>query len=159
MEHVVDMLDALQGVTGEKGADESVSEEQHKAMEAAAHGESKLGIPEKVGKEFASKDASIDGLKDYLKSKGVADDVIGEACDMVSGMPPNALDDADETEEEKAEREKREKEAHDADVEAARKEVVLRMRAGQPAMATFAAALSQLDRALAEHMERQFSCT
>jgi cytosine/adenosine deaminase-related metal-dependent hydrolase len=45
------------------------------------------------------------------------------------------------------------------DLEAARKEVVLRMRAGQPAMATFAAALSQLDRALAEHMERQFSCT
>jgi cytosine/adenosine deaminase-related metal-dependent hydrolase len=45
------------------------------------------------------------------------------------------------------------------DLEAARKEVILRMRAGQPAMASFAAALSQLDRALAEHMERQFSCT
>jgi cytosine/adenosine deaminase-related metal-dependent hydrolase len=45
------------------------------------------------------------------------------------------------------------------DLEAARKEVMLRMRAGQPAMASFAAALSQLDRALAEHMERQFSCT
>lgn len=122
MQHVVDMLDALQGVTGEKGADESVSEEQHKAMEAAANGESKLGIPEKVGKEFTSKDANIDGLKEYLKGKGVADDVIGEACDMVgSMMPPNALD-ADETEEEKAEREKREKEAHDAEIEAARKE-------------------------------------
>jgi hypothetical protein len=45
------------------------------------------------------------------------------------------------------------------DLEAARKEVMLRMRAGQPAMATFAAALSHLDRALAEHMERQFSCS
>jgi hypothetical protein len=45
------------------------------------------------------------------------------------------------------------------DLEAARKEVMLRMRSGQPAMASFAAALSQLDRALAEHMERQFSCT
>ena len=44
------------------------------------------------------------------------------------------------------------------DLEAARKEVMLRMRAGQPAMATFAAALSHLDRAMAEHMERQFSC-
>jgi len=44
------------------------------------------------------------------------------------------------------------------DLEAARKEVMLRMRAGQPAMATFAAALSHLDRALAEHMERQFGC-
>ena len=45
------------------------------------------------------------------------------------------------------------------DLEAARKEVMLRMRSGQPGMASFAAALSQLDRALAEHMERQFSCT
>ncbi len=45
------------------------------------------------------------------------------------------------------------------DLEAARKEVMLRMRAGQPAMASFAAALSHLDRALADHMERQFSCT
>jgi cytosine/adenosine deaminase-related metal-dependent hydrolase len=44
------------------------------------------------------------------------------------------------------------------DLEAARREVMLRMRAGQPAMATFAAALSHLDRAMAEHMERQFSC-
>jgi 5-methylthioadenosine/S-adenosylhomocysteine deaminase len=45
------------------------------------------------------------------------------------------------------------------DLAAARKEVMLRMRAGQPAMTSFTAALSQLDRALAAHMERQFSCT
>jgi hypothetical protein len=44
------------------------------------------------------------------------------------------------------------------DLEAARREVILRMRAGQPAMASFAAALSHLDRALAGHMERQFGC-
>ncbi len=44
------------------------------------------------------------------------------------------------------------------DLEAARLEVMLRMREGQPAMAPFAAALSQLDRAIAEQMERQFSC-
>jgi hypothetical protein len=44
------------------------------------------------------------------------------------------------------------------DLEAARREVMLRMREGQPAMAPFAAALSQLDRAIAEQMERQFSC-
>lgn len=36
--------------------DESVSAAQHRAMEAAAHGKSTLGIPEKVGKEFVSKD-------------------------------------------------------------------------------------------------------
>lgn len=35
----------------------SVSEKQHRAMEAAAHGNSNLGIPEKVGKEFVAKDA------------------------------------------------------------------------------------------------------
>jgi cytosine/adenosine deaminase-related metal-dependent hydrolase len=45
------------------------------------------------------------------------------------------------------------------DLDAARREVILRMRAGQPAMASFASALSHLDRAIAEHMERQFSCS
>jgi cytosine/adenosine deaminase-related metal-dependent hydrolase len=44
------------------------------------------------------------------------------------------------------------------DLEAARREVMLRMREDQPAMAPFAAALSHLDRAIAEQMERQFSC-
>ena len=45
------------------------------------------------------------------------------------------------------------------DHEAARREVILRMKAGQPAMASFAAALAHLDRAIGEQMERQFSCT
>lgn len=36
--------------------DKSVSEAQHKAMEAAAHGTSNLCIPKKVGEEFVSKD-------------------------------------------------------------------------------------------------------
>lgn len=36
--------------------DKSASEAQHRAMEAAAHGHSTLGIPEKVGKEFVKKD-------------------------------------------------------------------------------------------------------
>jgi 8-oxo-dGTP pyrophosphatase MutT (NUDIX family) len=35
----------------------SVSEKQHRAMEAAAHGNSTLGIPQSVGKEFVSADA------------------------------------------------------------------------------------------------------
>lgn len=38
--------------------DKSVSEAQHRAMEAAAHGHSTLGIPKEVGKEFVDKDAS-----------------------------------------------------------------------------------------------------
>jgi cytosine/adenosine deaminase-related metal-dependent hydrolase len=44
------------------------------------------------------------------------------------------------------------------DLDAARREVLARMRAGQPAMTSFAAALSHLDGAIGEHMERQFSC-
>jgi hypothetical protein len=35
----------------------SVSEAQRRAMEAAAHGHSTLGIPEKVGKEFVAADS------------------------------------------------------------------------------------------------------
>ena len=37
--------------------DESVSEKQHRAMEAAAHGKSTLGIPKSVGEEFVAKDS------------------------------------------------------------------------------------------------------
>lgn len=36
----------------------STSPAQHRAMEAAAHGKSTLGIPKKVGKEFANADAA-----------------------------------------------------------------------------------------------------
>ncbi len=38
----------------------SVSQAQHNAMEAAAHGHSTLGIPEKVGKEFVNADKRAD---------------------------------------------------------------------------------------------------
>lgn len=41
---------------GLPAADKSVSEAQRKAMQAAAHGESTIGIPESVGKEFVKKD-------------------------------------------------------------------------------------------------------
>jgi hypothetical protein len=34
----------------------SKSSKQHRAMEAAAHGRSKIGIPKKVGKEFVKAD-------------------------------------------------------------------------------------------------------
>jgi cytosine/adenosine deaminase-related metal-dependent hydrolase len=45
------------------------------------------------------------------------------------------------------------------DLDAARREVILRMREGQPAMASLASTLSHLDRAMAAQMERQFSCS
>lgn len=35
----------------------STSEKQRRAMQAAAHGKSTLGIPKKVGKEYAAADA------------------------------------------------------------------------------------------------------
>lgn len=49
-------LDMTEYDPSDEALDESVSKKQHNAMEAAAHGESTLGIPEKVGKEFVSKD-------------------------------------------------------------------------------------------------------
>lgn len=36
----------------------SVSDKQHRAMEAAAHGHSTLGIPAKVGQDFVAADAA-----------------------------------------------------------------------------------------------------
>ena len=44
------------GADPDTATDKSVSETQNRAMEAAANGKSTLGIPEKVGKEFVSKD-------------------------------------------------------------------------------------------------------
>ena len=92
MGHVATLLDHIEHVAGE-GRDESVSPEQHKAMEAAAHGESNLGIPKKVGAEFAKKDDAedkkfgwdeekVEGFKKYMRENGVGEDEIdaGEAA-------------------------------------------------------------------------------
>lgn len=68
--HIAEVMHHLDGL---KTADESVSEPQHKAMEAAAHGNSTLGIPETVGKEFVSKDtfpkSALDWLKGHMDAK------------------------------------------------------------------------------------------
>jgi hypothetical protein len=102
--------------------DESVSAEQHKAMEAAAHGQSNLGIPKDVGEEFAEADKgkSFDAVFDYLRGKGFGDDDIEHLKGM---MPESAMGAAahdvhhyhgarDESEAEEARRE-REKAAED----------------------------------------------
>ena len=47
----------------------SVSEKQRKAMQAAAHGKSTIGIPEKVGKEFAAADRKKGGQFNLKKEK------------------------------------------------------------------------------------------
>jgi hypothetical protein len=45
----------------------SVSEPQRRAMEAAAHGDSTLGIPKKVGAEFAAADEAKARKRDAEK--------------------------------------------------------------------------------------------
>lgn len=47
----------------------SKTEAQHEAMEAAAHGDSKLGIPKKVGEEYVDADGDHDGDKDKKGKK------------------------------------------------------------------------------------------
>jgi hypothetical protein len=120
MGHVASILDHIEHVAGE-GRDESVSPEEHKAMEAAAHGESKLGIPKKVGEEFAKKDEGagdkkfgwdeekVEGFKKYMRDNGVSEDDVMGACDALglgAARMPGASD--EETEEEKKAREEKE---------------------------------------------------
>ena len=127
MGHVAKMFDHLEHVAEPKSLDESVSEEQHKAMEAAAHGTSNLGIPKDVGKEFSEADKGKtfrDAMPAFLREKGMSEDDIAHCMDMFPGedeMPENALDAA---EEEKKKKEAEEKEAADkkAKDEAAEKE-------------------------------------
>jgi hypothetical protein len=81
VEHLAHMLDQFEHAPAI--ADESVSGKQHRAMEAAAHGQSNLGIPENVGKEFEEKDKGKtfgDMLRDWAAAKdwssgmGMSDD-------------------------------------------------------------------------------------
>jgi hypothetical protein len=112
LEHITNMLDQLEDVA--EGGDESVSEPQHKAMEAAAHGHSTLGIPESVGKEFAEADKGktfdAEPFKAFLKEKGVSDEDIEAAMDM---LPKGAKDEDTESEEDKEKRAAAAKEAED----------------------------------------------
>lgn len=94
MGHIASMLNHIEHTAekGEPNLDESVSPEQHKAMEAAAHGKSNLGIPEEVGKEFAKADEGKtfkDAIPEFLRSKGMSEDDIGACMDM---FPKSAMD-------------------------------------------------------------------
>lgn len=105
------LLDALEGTA--EGNDESVSEEQHKAMEAAANGKSDLGIPQAVGKEFADKDEGkktfdAEPAKAWMREKGATDEEIS------SMFPPQAATDEDPEEKKKREEEEEKKKAADA---------------------------------------------
>lgn len=70
MGQIAELLDMIDSHESAVEGDESVTEPQHKAMEAAAQGNSTLGIPEKVGKEFVSKDKA----RDWMKAKGMSED-------------------------------------------------------------------------------------
>ena len=48
----------------------SKTPKQHRAMEAAAHGKSTLGIPKKVGKEFVAADKAKTPGQPKPKPKG-----------------------------------------------------------------------------------------
>jgi hypothetical protein len=102
MGHVAQMLDHIESVAGES-RDESVSPEEHAAMEAAAHGESSLGIPKKVGEEFAKKDEGagdkkfgwdeekVEGFKQFLRDQGMSEADIAGAMDAL-GLPANGVE-------------------------------------------------------------------
>jgi hypothetical protein len=94
-----------------KGSDESVSAPQHAAMEAAAHGNSTLGIPQSVGKEFAEADKGKnfgggDGYDamfmkkamDWMKSKGMDAAMSAEFAEHM-GKPPAQDSEEEEPEE------------------------------------------------------------
>ena len=84
VEHLASLLDHLE----HPSSDESVSEPQHKAMEAAAHGNSTLGIPQGVGQEFSDADKGhsfgdqANHLGEFLKGKGLDEETIKAAVDM-----------------------------------------------------------------------------
>jgi hypothetical protein len=113
----------------EKGVDESVSEPQHNAMEAAAHGHSTLGIPKDVGEEFAEADKGktfdAEPLKAFLREKGMGEDDIAKVGEM---LPKTHALDSEESEEEKKAREKKESE------DKAAKDAEMKNMVTQPAM-------------------------
>lgn len=112
IEHLAKALDTFKpDEETAKDWDESVSENQHKAMEAAAHGESTLGIPKSVGEEFAEADKGKkfgDSIRAWAKDKGLelsdedysALDAMHSECKGMDEEPDDAMDgEVDEKEE------------------------------------------------------------
>ena len=99
MGQIAELLDKIDEHERES-ADESVSKEQHDAMEAAANGSSNLGIPQKVGEEFEKADKGKkfgDKARDWMTEKGMSEDDIGELEAM---MEEEEGDDDDEDDDE-----------------------------------------------------------
>jgi hypothetical protein len=104
LKDMTNLMDSLERLEDEEAEDVSVSPEQHRAMEAAAHGSSKLGIPEKVGKEFEQADKGHhfgDRARDWMTGRGMSDDDISELEDLMgedSEEDPNEDERPDELE-------------------------------------------------------------
>lgn len=123
MKGLADAIDAFEELAEKpESMDESSSEAQHGAMEAAAHGESNLGIPKSTGEEFASQDKGktfdMAPMMELMREKGMDEDAIKAVCDM---LPKNMLagdddmtgtvgDEEDDEAKKKADEEKKAKE-------------------------------------------------
>lgn len=107
MENVAHMLDTLEHVT--EGADEAATEEeQKKAEEAAKGGDNELGIPEPAK---PAADEGEEGLKSFLKEKGMGEDDIKAVCDMFGKR--GAKDESPEEKKAREEKEAGDKKARD----------------------------------------------
>lgn len=116
VEKVLDMLDGHEVDAG----DESVSQEQHNAMAAAAEGNSNLDIPKKVGEEFTEKDKgkgfdASEGLGNFLRGKGMSEDDVSGALATLN--PPEVMDEDLDEEEKKRKEDEAKKKAEDAEKE------------------------------------------
>jgi len=103
VEHLAHMLDQFEAAPAlaDKSMDESVSGPQHRAMEAAAQGQSTLGIPENVGEEFAEADKGKtfgDSLRAWAKDKGfeLADEDYAALDEMHKSCRDEKMPDAED---------------------------------------------------------------
>jgi ADP-ribose pyrophosphatase YjhB (NUDIX family) len=111
------------------GVDEEAPKERAEEMENAAR-VGPIDRPEPRRQDFPGYDA--EPFKSFLREKGVAEDDIMKACDM---MPKPLAGDEDETDEEKAAREKKEKDDKTAaDAAAAAKDAEMKDMVSKPAM-------------------------
>jgi DNA-directed RNA polymerase subunit delta len=113
MKHVAQMLDHIEHMTDPEVGDEAVDPEEEKKMKEAAAGKNTLGMPEKddEGEDDDPDSEKKEQFAEFLKSKGIDDDGVDEAMDMMfhkdvskpAGQDEDEVgeeDDEDETEDE-----------------------------------------------------------
>lgn len=127
VEGLAHLLDQFEKVKEPTELDESVSEPQHKAMEAAAHGHSTLGIPKDVGKEFADADKGKtfdEELDELFKKHGKDSKVIRDAMASMEtrGAEDEEAEEALDKDDDEVEVEVEEDESEEAKEERERKE-------------------------------------